>query len=196
MYFVYTLVDPRDNAVRYVGITNDVYARFSQHIRCEGNNITKNRWITELRELNQMVIMRTIETAETIEEVRKREAYWIQQYTSQGANLLNITGSKSFTFDQFMSFFQDGGSDDPDLVDEVSQVPDASPIPSQRIRKNGSKLTRNMYTISEASRIVRCSVREIKMALESGKLLKAKNSDKIIKSSLERYIAERKQQNK
>jgi hypothetical protein len=105
-------------------MTNDIYARFSQHIRCEGNNITKNMWIAELRELNQMVIMRTLEEVETVEEVRKREAHWIQQYLAQGANLLNLTGSKSITFDQFQSFFanEDG---DPDASDiEMEDDPD------------------------------------------------------------------------
>lgn len=190
MYAVYALIDPRDDAVRYVGMTNDVYARFSQHVRCEGNNITKNMWITELRELNQMVIMRTIETVETLEEVRSREAYWIQQYLSQGSDLFNLTGSKSITFDEFMSFFRDNTEDNSAIDDEVQQSEIVTPSPSRQVKKRGSRLSRNLYTSSEAARIVKCSVSEIKAALDHGHLQTAKNSDKILKSSLEKFIQE------
>jgi hypothetical protein len=58
------------------------------------------------------------------------------------------------------------------------------------------KLTRNVYTSDEAARIANCSLREIKTALEHGRLMTAKSSGKILKSSLEKFIAERRQKNK
>ena len=106
MFSVYALIDPRYETVRYVGMTEDVYVRFSQHIHCNENNIEKNRWIQELKDLQQMVIMRTLETAETLEEIRQLEEKWIKHYLSQGALLLNFQASRSITFDEFMSFFE------------------------------------------------------------------------------------------
>jgi predicted GIY-YIG superfamily endonuclease len=191
MYFVYTLIDQRDNSVRYVGITNDIYSRFSQHLRCDSSNITKNMWIAELKSLDLMLIMRTIERMETVEEARKREVYWMQQYSSQGAILLNIVGSKSITFDNFMSFFQDNTTANTDINDESLPVEVvSSPPPS---RKSSSKLKSNVYTNSEAARAAKCSVRDIEIALETGQLYKNQKWGKILKSSLERFIAERKQ---
>jgi predicted GIY-YIG superfamily endonuclease len=188
MYFVYVLIDPRDDAVRYVGMTNDVYTRFSQHLRGDGNNISKNMWIAELRELNLMVIMRTIETVETQEEVREREAYWIRHYSSQGSDLLNLTGAKSLTYETFMSFFQDSPVEETDINDELPQITATPPVKRSR---PGPKLKRNVYTVSESARLVRCSMAEIRAALDSGKLVRAKNSDKILKSSLEKFSAEK-----
>jgi predicted GIY-YIG superfamily endonuclease len=49
MYVIYALIDPRDNTPRYVGITDDVYARFSQHLRCDSSNFRRDAWIKELK---------------------------------------------------------------------------------------------------------------------------------------------------
>lgn len=105
MYSIYTLIDPRDDHVCYVGITEDVYVRFAQHLRCTDNNIDKNSWIQELKSANVMLIMRTIELAETFEEAREREDYWIHFYLSQGERLLNAQIAQLFTYEDFVSKF-------------------------------------------------------------------------------------------
>jgi len=89
MYVIYSLEDPRDNATRYVGITNDVYQRFCEHIRCDGSNFRKDAWIQELKATNSMVRMPTLEQVKTVAEARVREAYWIHHYLHLGADLLN-----------------------------------------------------------------------------------------------------------
>lgn len=89
MYAVYALIDPRDNTVRYIGITEDVYARFQQHINCSGNNFDKNTWLMELREQNIMVVMTTLETTEDRGYAIVREAYWINHYRMLNAPLFN-----------------------------------------------------------------------------------------------------------
>ena len=49
--FIYVLIDPRDNQVRYVGKTNNVLTRLSNHIS-NAKRIKHNRyvcnWIKEL----------------------------------------------------------------------------------------------------------------------------------------------------
>lgn len=89
-YTIYALIDPRDNAVRYIGLTYDVYARMRQHSRCEGNNAIKNAWIQELRREQIMFYMHSIEKVKTFEQALEREQYWIQHYLQRGANLTNI----------------------------------------------------------------------------------------------------------
>jgi predicted GIY-YIG superfamily endonuclease len=74
MYVIYALVDPRDNTVHYVGCTQNVYDRFIAHIQCSGNNYAKNAWIHELRTINKMVIMETLEEIEDRQQAEEREA--------------------------------------------------------------------------------------------------------------------------
>ena len=105
MFTVYSLVDQRYDTTRYIGITEDVYARFSQHLRCDENNIDKNEWIQDLKYNQTVLLMKTIETVDTFEQAREREDYWIHYHLQQGASLLNLQVSRSFSFDDFLSFF-------------------------------------------------------------------------------------------
>lgn len=91
-YTIYALIDPRDQAIRYIGITYDVYQRMRQHSRCAGNNEAKNAWIRELQVVQQMFIMHSIEKVGTFEQALEREAYWIAFSLQQGDSLLNIVG--------------------------------------------------------------------------------------------------------
>lgn len=95
MYVVYALIDPRDNTVRYVGITDDVYARFLQHIKGMDENYGKSVWIQELRALNKMVIMETLEECEANEKACERESYWIRHFEMLQEPLMNISKTSS-----------------------------------------------------------------------------------------------------
>jgi hypothetical protein len=46
-FTIYRLRDPRDNAIRYIGITMNVFEHFKQHLRCDGVNPAKDAWIQE-----------------------------------------------------------------------------------------------------------------------------------------------------
>jgi GIY-YIG catalytic domain len=89
-YSVYALIDPRDYTTRYIGITDDVYARFAQHLRCDGTNPEKDAWISELKAENVMLIMKTLEVVQGIERTRERETHWIYHYRFLGAHLFNL----------------------------------------------------------------------------------------------------------
>lgn len=95
MYSIYALIDPRDNTVRYVGLTDDVYKRFVQHIQCSGNNYAKNIWITELRSVNKMVIMETLEEVESRDLAEERERYWIRHFEMLQEPIANIHKTSS-----------------------------------------------------------------------------------------------------
>src|SRR6266849_5309298 len=89
MYTIYALIDPRDWSIHYVGMTDNVYARFQQHIKLQSNNEQKNTWLQELKNADVMVFMKTLETAEDLEDAMQREAYWIRHYKQLKSPLTN-----------------------------------------------------------------------------------------------------------
>lgn len=89
MYTIYALIDPRDWSVHYIGMTDNVYTRFQQHIKQQSNNEQKNVWLQSLKDVDVMVFMKTLETTDTIERAMQREAYWIQHYLQLGMPLTN-----------------------------------------------------------------------------------------------------------
>lgn len=104
MYTIYVLEDQRHigmQAIRYIGITDDVYMRFYQHLRCDGSNKEKDEWIKGLKEAQIMMVMKTLEQVETLEDARDKEQYWIRHYLSLGVTLLNIQISQPLSFDDF-----------------------------------------------------------------------------------------------
>lgn len=70
-HFVYELVDPRTNAVVYVGITNNPNLRFQAHLSNTEGNDKKDRWVEQLREESFEPRMKILEIMETREEAVK-----------------------------------------------------------------------------------------------------------------------------
>ena len=89
MYVVYGLEDPRDHLYHYVGITNDVYRRFNEHVTGSSGNIEKNGWIFECRQAKIMIVMREIERLDSAEDAAQREKFWIAHYRDLGHPLHN-----------------------------------------------------------------------------------------------------------
>lgn len=56
-YYIYTLNDPRNNEVRYVGCTINPKSRYSLHLNEKRSNNRKDAWILELKDLNTLPIM-------------------------------------------------------------------------------------------------------------------------------------------
>lgn len=91
MYTVYALVDPRDSQPHYVGITDNLYERFIQHLHCDGSNTRKDAWIQSLKDANVVVRMDALQTVASKVEVHVREAYWIHHFLQLGIELYNNT---------------------------------------------------------------------------------------------------------
>src|SRR5438105_386511 len=89
-YPVYRLVDPRDLAVFYVGITNNPEARLKQHLACDGSNPDKDARIQEIGQQGLQPLMEGIERPGTLHLARLREAHWIDYYLQEQALLTNI----------------------------------------------------------------------------------------------------------
>ena len=86
---VYALRDPRDDAIRYIGITNNLLERFNQHLRLNGPNTRKHDWLREILDVHMLPAMVTLEVVDATVDARKRETAWIRVYQESGADLLN-----------------------------------------------------------------------------------------------------------
>jgi hypothetical protein len=99
-YFVYALIDPRTDAVAYVGISFNATWRFSQHLKCDSTNEAKNIWIQQLQDEGLQPVLKVLETVDTASIARKREKYWINYYATQQMPLRNIKGTGHARFSQ------------------------------------------------------------------------------------------------
>jgi len=181
MYTVYSLIDPRDDLPFYIGITDDVYKRFAQHLKCNEPNLDKNERIQELKNENLMLLMRTLEVVETVEEAREREQHWIHHYLSKGARLLNIDIAHSFTFEDFQSFFSG---------DHRPKKP-SIPSPRKATTDNGEMdimARRSPLTIAEAAQVLGVSEEVIRKWKRSRKLLARAGGEMISASSVRKML--------
>jgi hypothetical protein len=93
---IYALVDPRDNMIRYIGISDDVNFRYHRHLLRPVNRQEKS-WIRELQELGLSPVLQILETIERAGNdravAREREHYWITEMLRLGYPLLNVSGN-------------------------------------------------------------------------------------------------------
>ena len=88
--FIYGLVDPRNNKVKYIGWTINTKNRYKKHLspyRLKKNS-HKNNWIKQLLSLGLSPVMKIIEMVSDDEKF-DREKYWISFYGRE--NLTNST---------------------------------------------------------------------------------------------------------
>jgi hypothetical protein len=102
-YAVYKLSDPRDNRVRYVGMSKDVIQRFGQHLSALQGNEIKGAWLHELRQEGLMPMLTIIEDNLSRQEAVVRERYWIQHYRNAGSQLTNCVTQRAGRKKEFTS---------------------------------------------------------------------------------------------
>lgn len=104
--YIYGLVDPRTDAVRYVGQTNDLRTRLSQHRLSLGWGGPFTQWVTDLYNAGtlrpQIVTLDTLTLApgDLLSRFDRLQAFmaavnfaernWIAYYAGEGAALLNV----------------------------------------------------------------------------------------------------------
>jgi hypothetical protein len=103
--FIYCLVDPRDNQVRYIGKSNNPKQRLKNHCNPARYRPTyKFNWINLLRKLNLKPELFIVDEVD-IDEWKFWEQYWIEQFTSWGFNLVNYCkGGEGLSFGNQTSF--------------------------------------------------------------------------------------------
>jgi len=84
--YIYTLTDPRDNIIKYIGKTNNINKRFNLHLNEKNSNTKKANWINDLKNNNLKIL-----DIGTTEEINKLEIYWISQFKAWGFELKNFT---------------------------------------------------------------------------------------------------------
>ncbi len=89
MYSVYTLVDPRDYSIHYVGISVNPEERHRYHITQLYGNYDKVLWVKALQQYNLLPILKIIEACEERNTALQRESYWIEFYLGMGEPLAN-----------------------------------------------------------------------------------------------------------
>lgn len=105
MYHIYTLSDPRDASIRYVGMSQNAYKRYAMHLmNRSGMDNAKQNWIGELLQAGLGPTLNIVETVETKEKTEKREAYWIQYHLNLGAPLLNVSKNNLTRNQKHVSF--------------------------------------------------------------------------------------------
>lgn len=97
--YIYGLIDPRTNELRYVGKTIRLNSRIVEHIsKCHLTNTHKDNWISELIRENLKPIMFVIDVVLT-SEWEFWEVHYIEYFKSIGCRLTNIKkGGQSPTF--------------------------------------------------------------------------------------------------
>jgi predicted GIY-YIG superfamily endonuclease len=66
MYFVYELVDPRNNVTGYIGIMNNPNQRYQAHIEGREEKGKKCEWIRRLQEEGIQPKMKTLEIVDNL----------------------------------------------------------------------------------------------------------------------------------
>ena len=89
---IYALVDPRSDAVRYVGRTIEARRRLIGH-RNGHANPRERAWVMELRTVGLEPRMVTLEEC-PVRQLVDREDWWIKEMRRRGADLTNAVEAR------------------------------------------------------------------------------------------------------
>lgn len=103
--FIYILIDPVQNTIRYVGKTNNPDERFKNHKnKSRDKNTHKRNWINKLRSIGFKPEMEIIDEV-SVSEWKYWEKFWIGYFKCLGFDLVNYTeGGDGLTFGNQTSF--------------------------------------------------------------------------------------------
>jgi len=96
-WFIYSLSDPRDGKVRYVGSTVEPNSRLSGHLtsaRRRSGLTLKDKWVKSLLSQKRNPTISIIESGTVTSSRKTREAFWISAFSASGCDLFNINTPK------------------------------------------------------------------------------------------------------
>lgn len=76
-FYIYALVDPDTNQIRYIGMSLDPRRRLRQHMRETKKNAGKNIWIDGLKARRRTPYLLILETVAIEADPFERERWWI-----------------------------------------------------------------------------------------------------------------------
>ena len=95
MRYIYKLIDPSNNEIRYIGQTDDIKRRYNYHISSSMNENSdsydtyKARWVRKLKLSGLLPIIEIVEECDSLEQSNIRERYYVSKLTNEGCRLTN-----------------------------------------------------------------------------------------------------------
>jgi group I intron endonuclease len=89
-YYLYLLIDPTCDSLRYVGFSKDPYNRFKQHVTSK-QLCHKTYWINTLKNNGLTPLLKVIDEVENKEEALQLEKAYIKDMRLSGIDLTNTT---------------------------------------------------------------------------------------------------------
>jgi hypothetical protein len=95
MRYIYKLIDPTTNQIRYIGQTDNIKRRYNDHISSSLNknsssyNTHKSSWVRKLVNNNSLPIMNIVDSCNSFEESNKLERIYVENLTNDGCRLTN-----------------------------------------------------------------------------------------------------------
>jgi hypothetical protein len=107
MRYIYQLIDPTTNQIRYIGQTDNIKRRYNDHISSSLNknsssyNTHKSSWVRKVVNNNLFPIIEVVEECNSLEQSNIRERYYIEKLTNEGYKLTNsyISDVTEFSLD-------------------------------------------------------------------------------------------------
>jgi hypothetical protein len=93
IYFIYTLTDPLDGNIKYVGKTKNIKERLKRHLsnyNLKDSWTAKNKWILWLKKQSFIPIIEILDEGNKV-NINDLERYWISQLKTWGFKLKNET---------------------------------------------------------------------------------------------------------
>ena len=89
--FIYVLIDPRDNEIRYIGVTKrTLEERLDLHMRCKKDQSHRRWWAQKLVRMGLKAKIDVVQQV-PINCAAQAEIYWISYFKSIGCDLTNST---------------------------------------------------------------------------------------------------------
>jgi hypothetical protein len=95
IHYIYTLTDPIDNLVKYIGRTKNIKQRYYTHTKNSKDNTPKNNWIKSLKNNELKPIIEILDEGDET-NIDDLEIYWISQFKTWGFDLKNWTSGGEF----------------------------------------------------------------------------------------------------
>jgi hypothetical protein len=162
--YIYTLTNPLNNQIFYVGFANDINKRFHEHLNTNGRKREKNTYkdnvINKILALGLKPEMKIIDKCEheynnklNMCEHERLERYYIQKYRNEGIKLTNLTdgGDGGRTYLKPVYQYSEDGEflERYDSVNEVAnKYKIGADIISKAIDQRGKKSYRGTYLFS------------------------------------------------
>lgn len=152
-HFIYALVDPRTDEVRYVGKTVDLKRRMRRHRnigRSENPSIYRDRWIQSLMDDGLDFIVWILEVCDDKNWIAS-EIKWIAYFKEQGCSLTNLTGGGEGWHDYVMTDEHRANLKKPKPEGFGKRISEAQKgrVKSQAHRENISKAKRGVKSTPE-----------------------------------------------